>query len=476
MVHNSWMGRYLSIIREGLSPAASPGKRVVVVGAGMAGLVAASELLRAGHTVTVLEAQQRVGGRVQTLRTPFTEGLYAEAGAMRIPRTHQLTRAYVDRFGLKVVPFSTNSASTRYFLRGRLLPGGNLGELAAALALTVTDCERDMTMDALWQQALDPVPERFRGEDERSWPRLFAELGGVSTRHFLQRAGWSEGAIELFGILDNQEALLDSSFLEVFLEEAHQAYTDPVQIEGGMDRLPAAFLPDLRGRIRFGARVFAIAQSAADVTVHFQTAGNRSEIRADYAVITLPLPVLRHIEVLQPFSPGKQRAIRELHYDASTKVFAQCGRRFWEEDEDIVGGRTVTDLPMRTLYYPDHGKSTGRGVLLASYTWGEDAQRWSALPAEERIVRAVEQVTQIHPQMRDEFEVGASKAWQDDPYAGGAFADMLPGQYERLFGHLATPEGRIHFAGEHTSLNHAWIQGAIHSGLRVAEEIHDKAI
>ena len=148
---------------------------------------------------------------------------------------------------------------------------------------------------------------------------------------------------------------------------------------------------------------------------------------ADYAVLTAPFPVLRHVEVLTPFSRHKQRAIRQLHYDASAKVFLQFRRRFWEEDDGIVGGGTVTDLAVRNVYYPDHGRDTGRGVMLASYTWGEDAQRWGSLSPDDRIVQALEDVTRIHPQALDEFEVGASKMWHDDEFAGGAFALFDPG-------------------------------------------------
>ena len=187
------------------------------------------------------------------------------------------------------------------------------------------------------------------------------------------------------------------------------------------------------------------------------------------------IPVLRHIEVLQPFSRPKQRAIRQLHYDASAKIFMQFRRRFWEEDENIFGGGTHTDLPLRAVYYPDHGRETGRGVLLASYTWGEDAQRWGSLSPADRIQQALENLIQIHPQAEREFEVGASYMWHDDEFAGGAFALFDPEQQTTLYPYIVAPEGRVHFAGEHASLEHAWIQGAIESGLRAAQEINQRA-
>ena len=129
----------------------------------------------------------------------------------------------------------------------------------------------------------------------------------------------------------------------------------------------------LKDHIRFGAKMVAIDQSPEQVTVHYRTRAGRFSETADNAIITVPFAVLRHVETLKPFSRPKQRAIRQLHYDASAKILLQCRRRFWEEDEGIFGGGTMTDLPIRTVYYPDHGRDTGRGVLLASYTWSEDA-------------------------------------------------------------------------------------------------------
>lgn len=131
----------------------------------------------------------------------------------------------------------------------------------------------------------------------------------------------------------------------------------------------------------------------------------------------------------------------------------------------------MTDLPIRALFYPDHGRDTGRGVLLASYTWGEDAMRWGSLAPADRVAQAIENVAAIHPQIVDTFEVGTSKVWHQDEFAGGAFALFEPGQQRRLHEAIVAPEGRVHFAGEHASLSHAWIQGAIESGLRAALEV-----
>lgn len=462
----------LAIVANGLPAVPGKRKRVIVVGAGMAGLVAASELLRAGHDPLVLEARQRVGGRVYTMREPFSHGLYAEAGAMRIPRAHRLTLAYVEKFGLVTRDFTMNNPEGWCHLFGRKHRFREVEADPALIGAHLPEAERSATCNAMWERALRPFIDQLAAAGDDAWPEIVRAFDGYSTREFLEEKGWSEAAIELFGLLMNQESLMNMSFLELLREETGHCYTNMVRIQGGLDQLPQGFLPELGSRIRFGARIVALDQSDDDVCVHYQTAAGRKRVHADHAIVTIPFAVLRHVEMLKPFSQPKRRAIRQLHYDASAKILFQCRRRFWEEDEGIVGGGTVTDLAIRNIYYPEAGRETGRGVLLASYTWSEDAQRWGSLAPEERIVQALENVAAIHPQIRDEFEVGASKMWHDDPFAGGAFALFEPSQQSLLHAHIVAPEGRYHFAGEHASLHHAWIQGAIESGLRAAAEIN----
>ncbi len=466
---------YLELARTGLPKNNAPRQTVIVIGAGIAGLVAAYELKKAGHRIVLLEARNRAGGRVYTLRAPFADaGLYAEAGAMRLPASHKLTLHYCAHFGLELVPFAMGNPNAYYFLRGKKFRAQAVEADPAQMPFELAPKERGKSIGHLWAEAIRDLVELVERDGERAWETIVQQYDDYSLREFLELRGWSEGAIEWFGLAENQESEMNFSFIEVLREEVGKFYHDLSQIVGGSDRLPRAFSAELQNEIRFGAEVTALDQDENSVTAHYRTHAGRFSARGDALIITIPFAVLRHIEVLKPFSPSKQKAIRQLHYDASTKIFLQCRRRFWEEDDGIRGGGTVTDLAIRNMYYPEHGRETGRGVLLASYTWAEDAHRWGSLSPEDRIEQAIEDVEQIHPQIRDEFEVGASVSWHEDKFAGGAFAMFEPGQQTRLYDAIKMPEGRIHFAGEHTSLTHAWIQGALESGLRAAMEINSK--
>ena len=303
----------------------------------------------------MLEAKQRVGGRVYTMREPFTHGLYAEAGAMRIPRSHKLTLAYVEKFGLATKDFTMNNPEGWCHLFGRKHRFREVEAKPHLIGAHLPEHERGATCNAMWERALKPFIDKLAAAGDDGWPEIVGKFDDYSTREFLEENGWSEAAIELFGLLMNQESLMNTSFLELLREEVGHFYTDMVRIDGGMDHLPRGFLPQLAGRIRFGARMIALDQTEHDVCVHYQTAAGRMKVHADHAIITVPFPVLRHVEMLKPLSQSKRRAIRQLHYDASAKILFQCRRRFWEEDEGIFGGGTVTDLAD-----PQHLLSGGR--------------------------------------------------------------------------------------------------------------------
>jgi monoamine oxidase len=457
---------------EGFERLEQPGKRVIIIGAGMAGLVAGYELTRAGHDPVILEAQNRVGGRIYTLRK-FAPGLYAEAGAMRIPRVHDLTLGYIEHFGLQLRPFVMGNPKGLVFVGGKRMTAEQAGLTPDELGFAVAEHERGRSAFALWEEATQDLRAWLETDQVAGWERIRREYDGYTLREFLEMKGFSEGAIEMYGVMTFVEAGINNAVVEEFREDFGKAYEDMQEIVGGSDGLPNAFYAELADRIRFGAEVHAIDQDADSVTVHFKTEAGRYSISGDHAIVTLPFSVLRQVEILTPFSREKQRAIRQLNYSASTKILFQVRERIWETDDGIFGGATVTDLPIRRMNYPTPDPTTSRGMLLASYTWDQDAARWGAMDEETRLEEALEDASKIHPRIRDVYEVGASHAWYDDRFANGAFALFEAGQQTQLQADIVRPEGRIHFAGEHCSLYHAWIQGALESGLRAALAIHE---
>ena len=150
----------LAVLANGLTPPATRPARVIVVGAGMAGLVAASELQRAGHDPIIIEAQQRVGGRCLTLREPFAPGLWAEAGAMRIPKSHRLTHALIDRYGLTTAPFTMDNPEAYCYFGGRRVRHTDLGADPTAMGFEVADHER-MPPGRLWGRELEPFSRTY---------------------------------------------------------------------------------------------------------------------------------------------------------------------------------------------------------------------------------------------------------------------------------------------------------------------------
>lgn len=463
------------VVDFGLEGRTDTPARVIVFGAGMAGLVAAYELARAGHEPLILEAQNRVGGRVFTLRT-FAPGLYAEAGAMRIPRVHDLTLGYCQRFGLELRPFVMGNPNGLVCIGGERMTAAEAAADSERLGFSVAEHERGRSIDDLWDEATRELREMVDREGSSAWEAIVREYDQYSLREFLVMRGFSEGAIEMYGVMRFVEADMNNAVVEELREDLGRAFEDMQEIVGGMDRLPQAFYREIPDRIRFGAEVHAIEQDPDSVTVHYKTEAGRFSATGDYAICTLPFSVLRHVEVLTPFSREKQRAIRQLNYSASTKILFQVSERIWEADDGIYGGATVTDLPIRRLNYPTPDPTTTRGVLLASYTWSQDAARWGAMDPETRLEEALEDVAKIHPRIRNVYEVGASYAWYNDRYANGAFALFQPEQQTQLQADIVRPEGRVYFAGEHCSLHHAWIQGALESGIRAASEIHQAAL
>ncbi|WP_253907785.1 flavin monoamine oxidase family protein [Bacillus sp. WMMC1349] len=469
----------LNIIRNGLETSQFP-KHIVIVGAGLAGLTAGSLLKDAGHKVTILEGNNRIGGRVYTPRFPFSHGLHFNAGPMRIPENHFLTLAYIKKFKLPIHLFINRTPQDIMYVNGIKTRLESFERNPSILKYPVAPHEQGKTAEELLNTVFDPIFNFIKQNPETNWKIVEYQFRNQSLRSFLY-SHFSTGAIDMMGVLLDMEAYMGMSLIEVLRESIFFTSTTRFyEITGGMDRLPHAFLPQLNENIRLCKKMDKISQFQNNVTIHCmdQQTGQRCSVTGDLAIVTIPFTTLRFVKIepYHTFSYYKRKAIRELNYTAATKIGIEFKSRFWERKGQF-GGRLITDLPIRFTYYPSYGIGAGGpAVILASYTWADDALTWDGLSEGERIHYALKDLSEIYGnQVYSEFVRGVPFSWSQNPYSIGAFTVFEPGQELELYPYIPTPEGRIHFAGEHTSLTHGWMQGAIESGIRAAYEVNQKS-
>lgn len=446
-------------------------KKVIIIGAGLAGLSAAYELTQAGHDVTVLEARIRPGGRVLTLRGRFAEGLYAEAGATRVPNHHHFTLKYAELFGLTLDPFQPPDLSFVYYVRGKRIqvkPGQKI-----AWPHELTSEEKELGLSGLRQKYIWSMLSELGDVTDPGWPspETLKKYDQMNRSDFWRSRGASREAVALLSLggIDDRAETWSALFMlrnQALNRKLNQYY----KIRGGTDLLPQAFAVRLSENIRYAAPVVRIEQSAESVKAIFRHAGAYHTLAADHLICAVPFSVQKNIEVDPAFSIEKQRAIEELPYLSASKIFLQSKKRFWASAGE--SGFAMTDLPIGQVWDMTYQQRGTRGILQA-FPISLHSRSVTAMSENERIDFALQQVELIYPGIREHFEGGATKCWDEDEWARGASAYYKPGQFSSLLPHVARPEGRIHFAGEHTSVwIDGWMQGALESGNRVAREVN----
>jgi len=441
-------------------------KRVVGFGAGIAGLTAAYELVKQGHEVQLLEARMRPGGRVYTIRDPFADGLYAEAGAVDFGDGYELLMRYIREFNLQLADVPKRPKQIVFARERRyVVPAGQEPDWPHDL----TSEERKLGQAGLWKKYVPPALAEIGDPSSSGWPSSTAlKYDSATFNDFLLSHGASREATQLFHFSLNGDDFDHLSALQSLMWESSLSRNSEWRpLLGGNDQLPKAFAARLGNRIRYGTAVVKLEQNDKKARVTFVNGGLQQQIEADRVIVAVPFSVLRKIELDSSFSPQKRKAITELRYEDITEVFLQSKRRFWTEEG--IDGTTLTDLPISAVVDHTAAQAGTRGIL-QSQTEHDMARRvWSMKP-EERLRWTLEYVDKVHPGFAENFEGGTSFSWSEEPWSLGAWAYYAPGEVAALYPHVPAPEGRIHFAGEHTTMNMT-MEGAAQSGLRAANEV-----
>ncbi len=462
--------------------------KVIIIGAGISGLSAAYELEKLGCEVIILEAQtDHIGGRVRTHRE--VDGLYAEFGAMRIPKTHTLTGKYISELGLETRPFVQRNPKAFCYVRNHVFNRSDAGIEQSKALFCLRDNEKDKKYDEFWLSTVVSILDKFTDEEKKDLFSTIPSLDKIkgldrtSLLEIFRNANVSDEATELVITHFGLETYLQTSLAEHLREEQELVWMEDgfSEIVDGTDMLAKKFCERLKNEIVLGAEVFKIEQCKEGAIVNYRKAGNLLKVFCDWTICTAPLGVVSTMEI-EGFSYQKWRAIRRVNYDSSTKVVARVHRRFWEQDDGIFGGGSIYDSSLGHTWYPSDNAqlqnteiSAKPSMLLASYTWGQAARRIDAIPESELQAFITEELQKIHTNLKSsDIEKVIRWSWTENPWSRGAFAFFNPGEHELLYSHLKEPEGRVILAGEHCSLSHSWIQGALESAIDASHHIIKK--
>jgi monoamine oxidase len=445
--------------------------RVVVVGAGLSGLAAALVLRSGGWEVVVLEARDRVGGRVHTLHLPFTDGLHVEAGGESIDNNHVQIRALARHYRLTLAHRPAdkleNAAVYRGGRRGALHtvaaadPGALAGYLAFGGALIEMAGNLDPAHPELASQA-----ELWDGQslqDFAATQTLDADAELLVQSDYRGNYNAQFDQVSLLFVL--QQSIADEALPESGVET--------MRIAAGNSALPVAMARDLGTAVRLNSPVTKIEQYSWGVRVHAATvAGSASTVEAAHLVLALPPPTLRAVSFEPPLSTEVAAMINELDLGHALKVSTEYKQRFWLSEG--LSGFTISDLPFGVGWDATDSMPGGaeRPGVLTQFVTGDAARSGAALGDRRRIASFQQQLDTVYPEGRQKQSgIATTMAWADERYTGGGYAVYAPGQMTRFWPLLRQQHGAIWFAGEHTETLAGYMESAVRSGHRVAAAI-----
>lgn len=479
---------------------APDGKTVVILGAGLAGMCAALELRKAGYTVQILEYQERAGGRCWTLKggdtveelggytqkVNFSKGQYINIGPWRIPHHHLALLDYCHRLNVPLEVFVQENQNA--YLHSVDHFGGKpvrYGHAWADYVGQITELLAKATNKGALDQLATVEDTEILLESLKSFGVLDKDYRYKASLQTSEYRGYPDGGAPGGGLYDAApqpsepialKDLLNSRFWQYMRNHTTYRHHAPMfQPVGGMEEIAHAFQREVGDLITHNARVTRVLQGEEGVTVDYEPArgaGQGGQVKADYCVCTIPFTILSQLDI--DVSPDMRRVMRQLHYYEAVKAGLEFKRRFWERDEQIYGGITLTDLPIAEIGYPSNEMhSNGPGVLLGAYVYGPQAYAYNSMSPEKRLESVLSQGAQIHPQYRDEFSNGVVLSWHRVPWMLGCYSHWE--DRGRDYEIAATMDNRIVCAGEHISYLPGWQEGSLLSALDAVRQVHERA-
>ncbi len=455
------------------------GRRVVILGAGIAGMVAARELGKAGYRCTILEARGRAGGRNWSVRGGDTveevggsqavgwdvaPHLYFNPGPGRIPAHHQGLLSYCRELGVAVEVMSNDNRSAwlhddKGFAgrpqRARRVIADQRGYVAELAAKAVDQASMD-----------GPVTEADRGR-LRAMLRSFGALDRDMTYKGSERGGYSVVPGVEAGVVSaplDLRALLAADFWQYKTQfsEGWQMAPTMMQPVGGMGRIGEAFGRSLEGVITYHAELTALRRVGEGARVEWRDTrtGAVSAVEAERVICTIPLPVLRGIAA--DFSAETKAAMAAVEYVPAGKIAFQAERRFWELDEQIYGGISWTTRDITQIWYPSAGLQEAKGILVGAYIWSDkEGEAFAGKSPGQRAVDALADGAAVHAGYGASLGRAVSVAWPNIPFSRGGWAEWSREARRSHYKVLQAGDGPFLFAGEHMSYVTGWQEGAV---------------